>query len=257
MIPRALGIIVLVLAACLPAHASQIVPLDLDKLASQSKLIVLGVVTAITDSDDASDTVSVRVISPLKGKSEAKSFSLRLRNKGVKGFDPTLAVGDQGVFFLKSIEGGRADLTYWGSIAVMPKKENFSVPGKPDNGSVPKATGTLAGKPVQFPVKGVADGVNATIALLESCSSLDADTLTTADLKKAQQGDHIRLVFAKPVGFTVLGKKFEVSELVFTQPSNTGVFWLQAGDKVVRCTKFEFQKERLFNAWREQAQAAD
>ena len=135
MNPRAFGIpLLLLLVACLPAHASKIVPLDLDKLAPQSELIVVGVVTAISDSDTESDTISVSVISALKGKTEAKSFSLRLRNKGVKDFDPTLAVGDQAVFFLKSIEGGRAELTYWGSIAVMPKAGNFSVPGKPDGG---------------------------------------------------------------------------------------------------------------------------
>ena len=131
MHPCAFGIpLLLLLTACVPTHASKIVPLDLDKLAPQSELIVVGVVTAISDSDAESDTISVRVVSPLKGKMEAKSFSLRLRNKGVKDFDPTLAVGDQGVFFLKSIEGGRAELTYWGSIAVMPKNGNFSVPGK-------------------------------------------------------------------------------------------------------------------------------
>lgn len=118
------------LATCLPAHASEIASLDLDKLAPQSELIVVGVVTALSDSDSASDTISVRAISTLKGKSEAKSFSLRLRNKGDLDFDPTLAVGDQGVFFLKSIKDGRAELTYWGSIAVMPKSGNFNVPGK-------------------------------------------------------------------------------------------------------------------------------
>ncbi len=137
MIPRALCLSLISLAVCLPAYTSQIVPLDLAKLTPQSELIVVGVVTAITESDAASDTVSVRVISPLKGKSEAKSFSLRLLNKGVKDFDPKLAVGDQGVFFLKSIASGRAELTYSGSIAVMPKNGNFSVPGKPDDVSDP------------------------------------------------------------------------------------------------------------------------
>ena len=130
---RAFGIALLLLATCLPARASQIVPLDLAKLAPQSELIVVGVVTAISATDDTSDTVAVQVVSTLKGKPDVKSFSLRLRNKGVRDFDPRLAVGDQGVFFLKSVEGGRAELTYWGSIAVVPKGGNFSVPGKPDD----------------------------------------------------------------------------------------------------------------------------
>jgi len=130
---HAFGISLVLLAVCLPARASQIVPLDLDKLAPQSELIVIGVVTAISASDAESDTVTVRVISSLKGKTDAKSFSLRLRNKGVKDFDPRLAAGDQGVFFLKSIDGGRAELAYWGSIAVMPKNGNFNVPVKPND----------------------------------------------------------------------------------------------------------------------------
>jgi len=131
------------LATCWPAHASKIVPLDLEKLAPQSEVIVVGTVTAISDSGAESDTISVRVVSTIKGKSEAKSFSLRLRNKGVKDFDPKLVVGDQGVFFLKSIKDGRAELTYWGSIAIMPKSGNFTVPDK--SSDAPKAPATPGG----------------------------------------------------------------------------------------------------------------
>ena len=127
MIRRASCLSLILLASCLPAYASKIVPLDLDKLTPQSELIAVGVVLAITESDAASDTVSVRVISMIKGDTEAKSFSLRLRNKGVRDFDPKLAVGDQGVFFMKSIEKGRAKLTYWGSIAVVSKNGNFRI----------------------------------------------------------------------------------------------------------------------------------
>ena len=64
-------------------------------------------------------------------------------------------------------------------------------------------------------------------------------------------------VFGKPIAVTVLGNKFEVSELVFTQPLNTGVFWLRAGDKVVRCTKYEVEKEKDFVAWRNEARGAE
>ena len=78
----------------MPALASQINPLDLEKLAQQSELILVGVVTAMPKSDDVSDTISVRVISSLKGKTTAKSFTLRLANKGVKDFDPKLAAGE-------------------------------------------------------------------------------------------------------------------------------------------------------------------
>src|SRR5258708_4247287 len=111
-----------------------------------------------------------------------------------------------------------------------------------------KASGTLDGTKVRFPAKSIAEGVKATITLLESCHSINDGTIpyTDADLKNAQQGDHVRLVFAKP--FKVFDGKVEVSELVFTQPMNTAVFWLRSGEKVGRYTKFEYQKGRAFEA---------
>src|SRR5262249_18318398 len=76
----------------------------------------------------------------------------------------------------------------------------------------PKATGTLDGKQLKFPEKGIADGVKATVGLLESCHS---ESLYQADeRKKAEQGDHVRLVFPKPITVTVMNEKVEVSELV-------------------------------------------
>src|SRR4051812_10260146 len=90
---------------------------------------------------------------------------------------------------------------------------------------VPKASAILDGKKMQFPEKGIGSGVRATTALLESCH--DRSEGTAADLKKAQEGDHVRLVFAKPIAVVVGGEKLEATELVFTQPLNTGVFWLR------------------------------
>src|SRR5947209_2227204 len=86
-----------------------------------------------------------------------------------------------------------------------------------------RASATLDGKKMSFPEKGLAGGAKATVALLESCHSLGEGT--AADLMNAQAGDHVRLVFARPVAVTVLGKKMQVSELLLTQPLNTGVFW--------------------------------
>jgi hypothetical protein len=118
-----------------------------------------------------------------------------------------------------------------------------------------KASGTLEGKKVQFPAKGVTEGMKATIGLLESCRS---ESLYDADeLKKAEKGDHVRLVFAKPLTVTVLNDKVEFSELVLSLPLNTGVFWLRSGDKVRRYSKYEFQKENPFVAWLREAQPAD
>ena len=116
-----------------------------------------------------------------------------------------------------------------------------------------KASGTLGGTELQFPAKDLAEGVKATIGLLESCSS---ESLYQADeFKKAQQGDHIRLVFAKPITVTGMREEVEVSELVFRLPVNTGMFWLRSGDKVRQYAKYEFQKVKPFESWLRKAQA--
>ena len=119
------------------------------------------------------------------------------------------------------------------------------------------ANGTLHGKRVKFPEQGLAEGAKATIALLQSCHHVDEVTPALADLKKARQGDHIRLVFRTPVGVKILDKTFDVSEVIFTQPSNTGVFWLRANRRLVRCAMFEPQKQTDFSIWLKQAQAED
>ena len=74
---------------------------------------------------------------------------------------------------------------------------------------------------------------------------------TIADLAAARKGDHVRFVFAKPL--EVAGGKLEVSEIVLTHPLSTGVFWLRSGNKVLRHTKFEFEKQAPFEAWRKTA----
>ncbi len=135
----------------------------------------------------------------------------------------------------------------------------FTAAGSPATEDEVTASGKLDGKKVQFPAKGVAEGAKATIALLESCHSASDDTLpyTAADLEAARKEDHIRLVFAKPVEVIVLGIKHKVLEIIFTQPLNKGVFWLRVGEKVIRCSKYEFQKQKAFEKWREQAQQVE
>jgi hypothetical protein len=119
----------------------------------------------------------------------------------------------------------------------------------------PKVSGTLDGKSLTFPEKGVADGVKATLGLLESCHS---ESLYEADERtKAEQGDYIRLVFAKPVEVTVMEETFDVAELVFRRPQNTGVFWVRRGDTWRRFSKYEPAKEEPFEAWLRQGQPAD
>lgn len=115
----------------------------------------------------------------------------------------------------------------------------------------PRATGTLDGKPLTFP----ADGVPAAVGLLESCH--DESLYSAAERMKAEQGDHIRVVFPSPITVTVMEKKLEVSELVFRRPLNTGVFWVRAGDTWRRYAKYEFPKEKAFEAWLRQGKPAD
>ena len=120
----------------------------------------------------------------------------------------------------------------------------------------PSATGTLDGKKVKCPGKGIAGGVKATVPLLESCC--DESLYKAAELEKAQQGDHVRLVLARPITVTVMDKKVEISELVVRLPLNTGVFWLRSSEsKVSRYSKFAFQKEKPFLTWLREAQPAD
>ncbi|HVS36964.1 MAG TPA: hypothetical protein VMS17_15495 [Gemmataceae bacterium] len=119
----------------------------------------------------------------------------------------------------------------------------------------PKATGVLEGKKVKFPDKGIAGGVAAAVGLLESCHS---ESLFDADeFKQAEQGDYIRLMFAKPIIARVVNEDVEFSELVFRLPTNTGVFWVRCGDKWKRYSKYEFQKEEPFRAWLREAEPAE
>jgi hypothetical protein len=120
---------------------------------------------------------------------------------------------------------------------------------------VPKATGVLEGKKVMFPEKGIAGGVKATIALLESCH--DESLYQADELKKAQRGDYLHLMFPRPITATIMREKVKVSELIFRLPTNTGVFWLRSGNTWRRYTKYEFQKERPFAAWLREARPAE
>jgi hypothetical protein len=118
----------------------------------------------------------------------------------------------------------------------------------------PKVTATLDGKPVKFSEKVLAEGVKATIGLLESCH--DKSLFEADELKKALQGDHVHWVFPKPITARVVNEEIEFSELVFRLPLNTGVFWVRTGDKWRRYTKYEVQKEKPFVAWLREAERA-
>jgi hypothetical protein len=120
----------------------------------------------------------------------------------------------------------------------------------------PKASRIVDGMALPFDPKGVAAGVQATLALLESCSSEawpGPKPPTADDVNKVLQGDHVRVVFAKPVTVKVLNEKVEFRELVF----GAGAFWLRSGEKVVRYTKYEHDKFKPFHAWHRQPPPAN
>ena len=124
----------------------------------------------------------------------------------------------------------------------------------------PKASRIVDGMALPFDPKGVADGVTATLALLESCHSEawpGKNPPTDEDVKKVLLKDHVRLVFAKPITVRVVNEDVEVSELVFRLPTNTGVFWLRSGEKWGRYSKYQVQKEEPFRAWLGEAEPAD
>ena len=94
--------------------ASQISGLPISELYSKSNIVVVGSVLRMVKQDQYSDVVEIQINSFIKGairqRETTQRFTLRLRNKGVKDFDPTLKEGDMGVFFLESIEEGKGKL---------------------------------------------------------------------------------------------------------------------------------------------------
>jgi hypothetical protein len=138
-----------------------------------------------------------------------------------------------------------------------PPKSNTAKPQVTDE--TPRASGKLDGKRVTYSSDTIAEGVKATTALLESCHDCSDNSVryTAADLKKAQEGDYIHLLFAKPITVKVCDHEIKVTELVLTQPLNTGVFWLRSGSTFWRCSKYQVEKEKPFLAWRGQAQLED
>jgi hypothetical protein len=104
-------------------------------------------------------------------------------------------------------------------------------------------------------------GVKASIGLLESCH--DESPYEADEFRKALGGDHIRLMFAKPVTARVDNEQIQLSELVFRLPMNTGVFWVRtvrSADNLGRWrrySKYEFEKRKPFAAWLREARPAD
>jgi hypothetical protein len=117
------------------AYASQIRQLELAELPSRSHVIVLAKILRVDkislDSrvPTPDDKVTIKVASALKGSIKQDEVEVLLQPRGVKDFDPTLKVGDTGVFFLREVGELEAKLAYWGSVAIF-QKPNFVVSKK-------------------------------------------------------------------------------------------------------------------------------
>lgn len=118
----------------------------------------------------------------------------------------------------------------------------------------PQATGILDGKPIVFAQRTVPVGAKAALALLESCH--DESLFAAEELRTAERGDHLRLVFAEPISVTIQGERLPAAEVVLRLPTRTGVFWVRSGEKVRRFAKYEFEHERPFAAWFDEARTA-
>lgn len=69
----------------------------------------------------------MEIATTLKGQIDKNQITLVLETRGgLKDFDPTLKVGDMGVFFIKELNESEAKLAYWGSIATS-QKPNFKI----------------------------------------------------------------------------------------------------------------------------------
>lgn len=119
----------------------------------------------------------------------------------------------------------------------------------------PQSSFRLDGKPAKVADKSIADGVRATVGLLESCH--DESPFAAEEFMAARQADHLQLVFAKPVAANVMSQKIEISELVVRLPLNTGVVWVRAGDRWRRFSKFEYLKTVPVTTWVESARTAE
>ena len=104
------------------SFGSKINRITLSELHLKADLIVMGKVTDLVHEGN-NDRVTIQIDSHLKGKCLQKVVSFTLVTRGgLKDFDPSLNIGDSGVFFLKlQCRSGAIEKAYWGSIATFPK----------------------------------------------------------------------------------------------------------------------------------------
>lgn len=113
--------------ACL---GSQISRITLSELHAKADLIVMAEVTELIRDGDQ-DQVTIQVDSFLKGENPQTVYTFSLVTRGgLKDFDPSLEIGDTGVFFLKlKDQGGQVEKAYWGGVATF-QKNHFDLTEK-------------------------------------------------------------------------------------------------------------------------------
>ena len=132
-------IVLLVLLLLVPAtsgSASEISKITLSELHTRSDLISMGEVVELVRKADQ-DLVTIRSDVHLKGESSQTTYTFKLVTRGgLKDFDPSLRIGDTGVFFLKfRKEEGPVEKAYWGSVATF-QKNHFVAAATPPSALV-------------------------------------------------------------------------------------------------------------------------
>jgi len=124
---KLLPVSVLVVLVCgAGAFGSEIKQMELAELSDSAEVVILAQVVKVTKISAEVDETTIKVGAVLKGKLGTGNLKIVLTTRGVKGFDPTVKVGDTGVFFLKDVKKEAAKPAYPGSVAVF-SKPNFIV----------------------------------------------------------------------------------------------------------------------------------
>ncbi len=123
-------LLLIVLVASRVGLASEIERITLAKLQANADVIALAKVMKVAKVGDR-DNVTIEVDSYLKGENAQSVYTFTLVTRGVKDFDPALAAGDTGVFFLKrKDQQGQVEKAYWGSVATFQKNHFDLAPAK-------------------------------------------------------------------------------------------------------------------------------
>ncbi len=103
--------------------ASQIPYFELKEIAENSKWVVVAEVVRVERLSESHDRAIMSLKAEIKGNMPADKslFSIIFWTRGMRGFDATPKVGDQGVYFLGELTNDDYHLTEFGSVALFEK----------------------------------------------------------------------------------------------------------------------------------------